>query len=170
MSDSNKIGYVSDKQETALAQLVKRNDQRKKSTVQLGKLWNDLKRSEHNETKTLRHYTLAIDGGLLEKQILDPVLEVMEDAAPYLDKRIVCPWNRAPLLEKDIPIEEAAKPFIKLPVTVPVCNPASSSTEHKRKRYAPLAKEGKLGKRLAEEEALRVVEARSSKKRRSKEG
>ncbi|KAF5306548.1 hypothetical protein FQA39_LY08870 [Lamprigera yunnana] len=52
--------------------------------------------------KTKRDHStdiLATGGGLSKKPTLDPVLQVVEDAAPSLDVSITCLWDSTALFE-----------------------------------------------------------------------
>ncbi|KAK9702235.1 Myb/SANT-like DNA-binding domain [Popillia japonica] len=88
----------------------------KRNVVQLRKLWCNLKQRKRKETTALRHSMLATGGGPLEKKPqLDPVLEMVEDAAPYMDQSLICNWDSTALFEQENAaklnsiLEEAAK-------------------------------------------------------------
>ncbi|KAF5286452.1 hypothetical protein FQA39_LY16302 [Lamprigera yunnana] len=66
---------------------------------QLKKLWNNLKQRKRKKTTALRYEILATGGAPSKKPTLDPVLQVVEDAAPSLDVSITCPWDSTALFE-----------------------------------------------------------------------
>ncbi|KAK9679614.1 Myb/SANT-like DNA-binding domain [Popillia japonica] len=110
----------------------------KRNVVQLRKLWCN---------KALRHRMLATGGGPPEKKPqLDPVLEMVEDAAPYMDQSLICNWDSTALFEQENAekpnsiLEEAAKGIhSKLPevvnsvsILLSPCPPSSNSCRSDR--------------------------------------
>lgn len=54
---------------------------------------------KRKETTALRHSMLATGGGPPKKPALDPVLQIVEEAAPNLDVTVSCSWDSTATFE-----------------------------------------------------------------------
>ncbi|KAF5283131.1 hypothetical protein FQR65_LT14060 [Abscondita terminalis] len=68
---------------------------------QLKKLWNNLKQRKRKETTALKYDMLATGGGPPKKPVIDPVLQVVEEAAPSLDVTIISPYDSIAVFENE---------------------------------------------------------------------